>query len=191
MNSLKIPAPTAVLPWSLHDEMPNKLSELVAVALADLRLARKQKLVIDLSMYMVLPKDISSEGRTTCSVCLAGSVLYGTYKLQQTFDMGDINHLPNTVLKKINTLDAVRRLCAGKHLYCLDTSLSWDKEVLLSVARDKRFTAASKVFRNRMPTYLDDSAIWANCNVVKTKEQFLAFTKCLKVFIKITQERGL
>ena len=90
----------------MHDPLPNTLSELIRVAVAD---ARKLDHHIYSPNWLEFHRGYKIEGRYICQICDAGAVIAGT--LQAGHFVGDrapVNY-PETVHRKLNALDEARK----------------------------------------------------------------------------------
>lgn len=84
----------------IEDRLPSKLSELIIVALQDLRKAEKSKhYVIDMGTW--------HQPNGHCSVCFGGAVMAGTFKMPRTLSIAPY-HFRVKISNKLSALDSLR-----------------------------------------------------------------------------------
>ena len=90
----------------MHDPLPNTLSELILVAVAD---ARKLDRHIYYPNWLEFHKGYKFDERYICQICDAGAVIAGTLKAGHFVgDRAPVNY-PETVHRKLNALDEARK----------------------------------------------------------------------------------
>lgn len=94
----------------IKDTLPNKMSELLKLAMKDLAKVEKQKKKYDIYMHdWYIPKDEFYKEK--CQVCLAGSVLATTCKLGDSANFNfenNSNGLPQSLERKLVAINALR-----------------------------------------------------------------------------------
>lgn len=90
----------------MEDKLPNKLSELLTVAVNDFRKVLKRKIKgVTPNMSVWAEKASKNE---PCQVCLAGAALVGTCKIKPVAGSDIINSVPLAVKKKAHAINRLR-----------------------------------------------------------------------------------
>lgn len=108
-----------------EQKLPDRLSDLIRVALADLRKVEKSKrYVVDMTRWHA--NEENEEGALRCHVCLAGAVMAKTLGIRADCNTNPdlIDPFSRDVRKKLLALDEVRKGNVSAALYLLDPRAS-------------------------------------------------------------------
>lgn len=93
-------------------KLPNKMSELILLALRDLKKIEKLKSYeVDMREWHTAPEDTYGES-TKCQVCFAGSVISRTLKMPKNKTV-DMSMFSNKMSNKFYALDSLRQGYVG------------------------------------------------------------------------------